>query len=179
VYTDPSKLCEDATNPQSNSEGYAISCNPVTGELHASDASRFPEHVHIECEEHKQSEDKQQGSLRMHQSSSWHAHVEGWDSWIEDAEDCEEASAGVGMLIMNGTLQFIRQGDDNWESSGVVCDRLPPKIVCCAFFAGFVGEAVVSVKQVLMDKIPRCFTDKANLVQGQVSSWTACGCDDD
>merc|ERR1712087_738904 len=103
------------------------------------------------------------------------ATVVGWSSWEEATLGPEGCGMGFGMLISKGTIEFIRQGRDAWERSGIVLDQLPPKVLCCASLWGFVGQAFVSIEEVSSNG-PLAFVDTSmakHLARGTVSPWTA------
>lgn len=147
------KLCEDASRPQQPSGTFGISCDPYTGKIHASALPICP-------------------SMNPSTLRSWSTEVVGWESCGDAAADPEGFSMGLGMLISNGTLEFMRQGSNAWESSGIVWDRLPATVVCGAFLYNFVGAAYVSLEQLLVNELPYCKQMK-NTVCGKVSSWIA------
>jgi len=162
VRRDPlAKLSEDASRPRQSSETFGISCDPYTGKIHASCTSNPPDHVLGDLPEQGVSSQR-----------SWTNGVVGWESWEEAATDSDGFSMGCGMLISNGTLEFIRQGPDAWERSGVVWDQLPAKVACCAFLFSFVGEACVTLEELLVNELPSC-TQMQSTVRGKVSSWIA------
>lgn len=164
VRNDPSKLFEDMSRPRQASGTFGISCNPFSGKIYASHRYNLPEHV--------SGAPPGPGAPRPR---SWTAEVIGWESFedaLKDAKGSVEYVTWFGMLISKGTLQFIRQVPGRWESSGVVCDRLPAKVLCCAFLFSFVGQAFVSVEDVCVNGLPSCI-QRHGTVCGRMSCWTA------
>lgn len=155
--TRPIKLAhDDWSRPHRQSDFFGISCNPFTGRIHASHTSAVPL---------KGFEDIPENGLCP--PRSWSADVLGWEPVCSEIG----AAVDVGMLISDGTLEFVRTGPYGYECSGVVWDRLPEKIVCCAFLSGFVGAASVLVQKVCTKHL-----DGYNLPQdcdlcGELSPW--------
>jgi len=172
VRQDPSKLWDDMSRPKQSSDTFGISCNPYTGKIHTSHTSKIPKKI--------------QGSLPVQGTispRSWCADVVGWQSGESATRGRLRASIEIGMLISNGTLEFMREGPDGWERSGVVWDQLPAKILCCAFLFNFVGEAIVSIEEVRVNNLPRVLDQPScppsTLEEtvlctqcGKLSSWT-------
>jgi len=155
VRRDPiASLSEDMSRPQQPSGTFGISCDPYTGKIHASALPICP-------------------SMCPSTLKNWSSEVLGWESWDEAATDPEGFSVGIGMVISNGTLEFIRQGRDASESSGVVWNQLPATVVCCAFFSSFVGQVFVSLEELLVNELPSC-AQMPGTVRSKVTSWEAC-----
>jgi len=93
-----------------------------------------------------------------------------WNTWEHATVEPDGFSMGVGMLISNGTLEFIRQGPDVVERSGIVWDKLPAEVVCCAFLFGFVGQAFISLEEVLVNEVPDIIHMEST-VHGKVFPW--------
>lgn len=161
------KLNEDMSRPRKPSRAFGISCDPYTGKIYASRISDLFEDAPGELPEQGTSSQK-----------NWSADVIGWESCDPAAVDPEAFSRGMGMLtgmgmiIDNGTLEFVRQGRERFERSGVVWDRLPAKVACCAFLQNFAGQAFVSLQEVRVNELPRC-TQLPSTFCGKMSSWTA------
>jgi len=158
----------DAATVRPNSSGsiqmssgtFMMFCDPYTGNITACFPAKLPKHV--------------SGDLPKEGTSSktyWTAEVVGWDSCEEAAKDSDDYPVGFGMLISNGTLEFIRQGPDTIESSGVVWDQLPARVVCCASLFDFVGEAHVSLEEVVANELPSCIQNRS-FDCGKVSPWS-------
>jgi len=154
-------LLEDKSRPASPHGKFGISCNPFSGKVYASQTSRDPKNMLGDLPEKEPNSPK-----------TWSADVIGWRSWEDQTLCCHGSSIGIGMLISNGTLEFIRQGQDGWECSGMIQDHLPPKILCCAFMNGFVGDATVSTEEV-SHQCPCCAKEEECSVKGRLSSWEA------
>jgi len=145
---------------QMSSETFTMFCDPLTGKLNACFPSKLPKHV--------------MGDLPKEGTSSktcWTAQVVGWDSCEKAANDSDDFPVGFGMLISNGTLEFIRQGPHIRESSGVVLDQLPARVVCCASLFNFVGEACVTLEEVVSNELPSCIQNRI-FDCGKVSPWS-------
>lgn len=153
---------EDACRPRQSSDLFGISCNPFSGSIHASHTCSSLKNIPGDVPE----QGTEQGT------SSWSAEVDGWESWEAASQDSEGSSTGIGMLISNGTLEFFRQGMERWESSGVVWDQLPAKILCCAFLSDFVGNAIVSIEQVRLNDPSSC-VQMEGIVRAKLTPWTA------
>lgn len=97
-----------------------------------------------------------------------------WQTWAHETAESDGFSVGVGMLISNGTLEFIRQMEplrsDVVERSGVVWDNLPAEVVCCAFLFGFVGQALISLEEFLVNEVPDIIHTEST-VHGKVFPW--------
>jgi len=161
VLQDPSKLCDDWSRPREPSEGFGICCNPYTGKIHTSHSSKLPQSV--------VGDSMEQG---VSAPRSWTAEVIGWQSGEGATQGERRSSIEIGMLISNGTLEFIRRGPNGWESSGVVWEQLPAKILCCAFLFDFVGQAIVAMEEVRVSKLPS-YAETQCTRCGKLSSWTA------
>lgn len=158
VSKDPAKLLEDMSRPRKASQSLGISCNPFSGKIYASRTSNIPKPV--------------LGQVEV-TPRSWTAEVKGWESFEDELADVKHPAKYVtwfGVLISNGTLQFLRQVPNGWQSSGVVCDALPPRVLCSAFLFSFVGQAFVSVEEVC-NEIPECI-QRYKTGCGKISSWT-------
>lgn len=162
------QLGADMSRPRQASDTLGISCNPYTGVIHASCTPKY-------CEEVEVLSDPQEPHVSSQRS--WRAEVSGWESGEEATVDDQSCAIEMGMLISNGSLQFIRKGPEGWQRSGVVWDRLPAKILCCAFLFDFVGEAMVSIEKVHVQELPKCFqkfmqeTDRDLSARGKLSTW--------
>lgn len=150
----PIKLShDDWSRPHRPSDLFAISCNPFTCKIHASDTpAEGLEHI----PENEPSPPK-----------SWSAEILGW----EPLGASNGSSVDVGMLIRNGTLQFVRTGPCGYEASGIVWDRLPPKIVCCAFLSDFGGMASVFIQKVCWCGLERFNLEEDCHMCGELSPW--------
>lgn len=161
------ECCEESSGP------FRISCNPHNGKIQAAvnidvpslgciNARNLPRHVLIDLPEGTNS------------PSSWSADAKRWQSLEDATADPGACQFEVGMLISHGTLEFFRQRPDGWESSGVVWDQLPAKVLCCAFLFGCVGQAFVSVEEVFVNELPSCIQGKSQTtVCGKMSSWAS------
>eukprot|EP00746_Dinoflagellata_sp_MGD_P127363 gnl/MRDRNA2_/MRDRNA2_61954_c0_seq1.p1 gnl/MRDRNA2_/MRDRNA2_61954_c0~~gnl/MRDRNA2_/MRDRNA2_61954_c0_seq1.p1 ORF type:complete len:194 (+),score=16.65 gnl/MRDRNA2_/MRDRNA2_61954_c0_seq1:2-583(+) len=49
----------------------------------------------------------------------------------------------AGLFLENGCLSFWRKTEEDWHSSGVICQALPPKVLPCIFLTSFTGYACV------------------------------------
>lgn len=158
----PSKLSEeDLSRPSKPSDTLGISCNPYTGKVHASHTSKLPKQV--------------LGDSLVEDISpprSWSTKVLGWQSGERATLGEQRHAIEAGMIISNGTLQFIRKGPEGWECSGIVWDQLPEKVICCAFLFEFVGQAIVSIEEFHVNELPCCSQLHGNSC-GKVSSWKA------
>lgn len=147
---------EDWSRPHRPSDFFGISCDPFAGRIHASHSSAVPLKSFEELP-----------LKRMSSPKSWSAEVLGW----HPLGVADGASIDIGMLISDGTLEFLRTGPYGWEHSGVVWDGLPEKVLCCAFLSKFVGTVKVRVERVLLHDCPR--TNIANHCDlcGELSPW--------
>mmetsp|Transcript_69428 Transcript_69428/g.137274 ORF Transcript_69428/g.137274 Transcript_69428/m.137274 type:complete len:309 (-) Transcript_69428:5-931(-) len=165
------KCCGEETSthhqPWIPSKKFLISCDPYSGKIQACNTPSLPPSVHEDA----------LGDLPDHGTSSrtnWRTEVMEWQTWAHETAESDGFSVGVGMLISNGTLEFIRQMEplrsDVVERSGVVWDNLPAEVVCCAFLFGFVGQALISLEEFLVNEVPDIIHTEST-VHGKVFPW--------
>jgi len=152
---------EDLSRPSKPSDALGISCNPFSGKIHASHTPKLPKKILGDCP-----------VQMMIPPRSWSSEVVGWQSGESATQGDQRHAIEIGMLISKGTLQFIRKGPEGWECSGVVWDRLPAKVICCAFLFEFVGQAIVSIEEFHGNELPSCRQLQCT-VCGKLSSWKA------
>mmetsp|Transcript_45934 Transcript_45934/g.73309 ORF Transcript_45934/g.73309 Transcript_45934/m.73309 type:complete len:221 (+) Transcript_45934:3-665(+) len=142
------------------SKSFAVFCDPYTGRIRQLRTS--------------QQESCNKEGVEMQAQDCLAAEVLGWESWAEATAESEGCRAGFGMLLSNGSIEFIRQEKDSWKRSGVVLDQLPEKVRCCAGLMGFVGQTFISVEEVCVNESQHCLDDWAKgAVVGKISEWTA------
>lgn len=161
VRQDPQQLNDDLSRPVQASDTFGISCNPYSGRIHTSHTSKVCKQL--------MSETPVQGARLPR---SWTAEVISWESGESSCMGRRRASIEVGMIISNGTLEYVRHGPAGWESSGVVWNKLPAKILCCVFLFDFVGEAIVSVEETCSNRLPTSAQTQCS-ASGRLSSWTS------
>lgn len=167
VRQDPSKLWDDLSRSSKPSDVFAMACNPYTGKIHVSNTSEVRQSLLDGVP--LQGTSSFRGSFR-----SWCADVVGWQSGESATRGRLRASIEIGVLISNGTLEFVREGPNGWERSGVVWDRLPAKVLCAAFLFDFVGQAIASIEEVHVNELPRILHKTSRTVgipRGKLSSW--------
>jgi hypothetical protein len=158
--TDSRAWLDDLSRPRRSSQAFGISCNPYTGRLHGTYTAEFAQKVlgSDSCSEPTS-------------SKSCCSQID-WESGEEATWGRQRASIEIGMLISNGTLEFIRSGPTGWERSGVVHDSLPAKVVCCSFLYEFVGEAIVSFENLYINELPMVCTEPKKS-QNRALQWSA------
>lgn len=158
---DLTKSVENVSKSGKASDPLEISCNPFSGKIYSS---------HI-AEQQKSVVSDPPGK-DMSPPCCWSADVRGWRSLEEEAMGSEGSSIGLGMIIQHGKVEFIRQGAEGWERSGVITDHLPRQILCCAFLVDFIGETTVTIEEVVR-KRSCCAGNWPCSVHGELSPWTA------
>lgn len=152
-------------------ESFAIFCDPYTGNMRLCDNSDQDSGNSVVID--KQTLPKP-NCLTLPAQNCLAAEVVGWESWAEATTDAEGRRLGFAILISNGSVEFIRQEENAWERSGIVLDKLPGKLRCCAGLMGFVGQAFISIEEVRVNESLDCLDKWAkNMVVGKVSPWTA------
>jgi len=149
--------------PGKPSGSFGIAFDPFIGKIYATRASKLPEPVLCDPS------GKDTTSKRV-----WTAEVIGWPSGsasnMENLVASGRLSVGVGLLISNGTLEFIQSG----FGSGIVCEQLPAKVLCCACLFNFVGQAFVSIEEVRVLEPSVCTQMRGKIDHGELSPWTEC-----
>jgi hypothetical protein len=132
---------DDLSRPRHGARGFGISCNPYSGMLH--------QHAIWPGESAKAdtaSQDRRQPRCKRAQLA--------WASGEGATLGRKRASVEIGVYISNGKLVFMRTGPKGWEPSGVVCQHLPAKVLCCAFLYDFVGEVTLCIEKGYTEKLP-------------------------
>lgn len=97
------------------------------------------------------------------------ADLIGWDNGIDFPGFYQ---GFIGMQIQHGTLEYIRPGREEWESTGVVWDKLPSKVIPCAFMSCFAGQAVIMGEVVCVNGAPLKEQSHKNIMKR--TPWKAC-----
>lgn len=157
VQVDPESFCHPLCQ---RSGAFAISFDPRSGIIHSS-------HRRV----------RMRGKGKPPPTCS-HAEVMRWDGAGEQPGIPNVFENYIGMQIQHGTLEYILQGPDFCESTGVVCDQLPSKVLCCAFLCDYVGEASVFIEEFRVNETPFKHTWRTNHVKSlDVTPWSAHPCD--
>jgi len=158
VQKHPENLCDPRCR---RSGAFAIACDPRFGIIH------LPTDAFVRMR-----------GKQIRPPTCLRAEVLGWGGAGEVPGIPDVFANWIGIQIQHGTLEYIRQGPDCWESTGVVCDQLPAKVLFCAFSSGYVGEAWVTVEEFCVNETPFQNTWRANDVKTlEVTPWFSYPCD--
>jgi len=96
----------------------------------------------------------------------------GWQTAEKTAMGKEHSWIRAGLLIDGGKLTMVRIGSSGgWESSGVVCACLPPKVIVSTFLFEFMGNTTVELLGIYPSSSPFTY---ANVEEtGKLSAWAA------
>jgi len=66
-----------------------------------------------------------------------------WDS-LGDSTENWNFPIHAALVLEHGKLTFFRMWGAHWHSSGIICDKLPRRVLPCIFMSSFVGYTEVS-----------------------------------
>lgn len=89
-----------------------------------------------------------------------------WEILIDESQTWN-APIQAGFFLENGCLSFWRKVGEEWHSTGVICQALPPKVLPCTFLSSFMGYACVQFEGV-RNSPPKCCPQRDSI---------GCGCD--
>merc|ERR1719265_91588 len=94
-----------------------------------------------------------------------------WET-LGDESESWNAPIQAGFFLENGCLSFWRKVAENWHSTGVICQALPPKVLPCMFLSFFSGYACVRFSG-LSNGPPGCCSHCDASGHGTADGWKA------